>query len=95
MWEPRISVGCAATWALWAAGFGFILTGWIQQALYMGHLGLATVGAAVALTVVRDNARTRRQIRGLDRRQGRGAGGGDSVREFVRREDRRPEFSHD
>ena len=62
MWESGVSVGCLVMWSLWIGAFGLIAAGWIggQE---LQNLGLALSALAAALTVMRDNQRTRRMLR--------------------------------
>lgn len=85
MWSRSMSVGCVLSVAAWVAAFALIAAGWATDTVYVAHLGLATAGVAVALTIIRDNQRTRRQIYATHKR---GGGGGGNLLNFVRLEDR-------
>lgn len=62
MWEQGISVGCALMYGLWGAAFVLIGTGgWFDEST-LGQVGLALSALAAALTVMRDNQRTRRML---------------------------------
>ena len=62
MWESGVSIGCLLMYAVWGAAFGLIAAGWIVG-LELQNLGLALSALAAALTVMRDNQRTRRMLR--------------------------------
>jgi hypothetical protein len=80
LWEPKFSVGCVAMYAFWVTGFGMIAVAWVLEHMALGQLGVGVIIAAGALTVVRDNMRTRRQIAAIaKRREQRDAGDGVDV----------------
>lgn len=84
MWRQTVSFGCIAMYVAWIMAFGLIGLGWLVDVSYVAHLGLATCAAAVVLTLIRDNVRTRRHIYAVQKAAG---GGGGTVSEFVRRDD--------
>lgn len=62
MWEAQISAGCVAIYSLWIAGMGAILAGGLLGFTTLGQIGLASVGGAISLAIIRDNQRTRRML---------------------------------
>jgi len=77
-------------WGSWAAAVALILLGWGVDQPSVGQLGIAAAAAAAALTVMRDNHRTRRQIYATAKRANdvhpSGADGG-KIRHLVRPDD--------
>lgn len=65
MWESgfSISVGCLLMYVLWSAAIGFIGIGWLMHDAELQNVGLGLSALAAALTVMRDNQRTRRMLR--------------------------------
>ena len=63
MWESSVSAGCLVMYVVWTAAFGLIVAGWLLGSLELQNLGLALSALAAALTVMRDNQRTRRMLR--------------------------------
>lgn len=63
MWESGVSVGCILMLGLWAVAFGMIGCSWALDMDGLGKIGLALSALAAALTVMRDNQRTRRMLR--------------------------------
>lgn len=81
MWNKSVSVGCVTMCAAWLAAFVLIAVGWATENVYVAHMGLGISALAASLTIVRDNQRTRAQIRAAGRPDG---GSGGTVRQFVR-----------
>lgn len=69
MWSQQISVGCMCMWTAWGIAFMLIGAGWSMSIPALGQTGLASSAAAAALTVMRDNQRTRRMIHANERRR--------------------------
>lgn len=57
-----MSVGCLLMYGLWATVVGLIGAGWARHDLQLDAVGLALSALAAALTIIRDNARTRRML---------------------------------
>lgn len=53
--------------AAWAGTVSLILAGWVLDSDHLGLLGLAGSALAAALTIIRDNVRTRRMVRACTR----------------------------
>lgn len=64
MWESRVSLstGCALMIGAWVLTFGFIGVGWSLNVIGLQAVGLALSALAAALTIMRDNQRTRRML---------------------------------
>jgi hypothetical protein len=64
MWESgfSVSIGCALMYGLWAAAIGMLAVGWILYVVEIQNVGLGLSALAAALTVMRDNQRTRRML---------------------------------
>jgi hypothetical protein len=68
-WDSEVSFGCLTTWLMWALAFGLIAFSLSGHDAAIGQLGLGLSAAAAAMTIIRDNQRTRRMVRtmrGLD-----------------------------
>jgi hypothetical protein len=65
MWESgfSISVGCMVMYGLWVAVVALIGVGWLAHDAGLQNVGLGLSALAAALTVMRDNQRTRRMLR--------------------------------
>jgi hypothetical protein len=50
-------------YGLWVATVGLLGVGWVAHLVEMQNVGLGLAAAAAALTVMRDNQRTRRMLR--------------------------------
>ena len=62
MWDANISAGCVAMYLLSVVGVVLIAVGGLAGVPSLGQLGVALVGFAVGLMVLRDNQRTRRML---------------------------------
>lgn len=66
MWESGVSVGCIVMYGLWAGAIVAVAAGWGLGVWEIGQAGIVFAALAAALTVIRDNQRTRRMLRRKD-----------------------------
>jgi hypothetical protein len=69
MWEQGLSVswGMVLMWFSWTSAWVGIVAGWYFDEETLGQAGLMCSALAAAVTVMRDNAKTRRVIRASTR----------------------------
>ena len=62
-WDSAVSYGALTTWLMWTLAFALIGANVLGLHPSIGMAGLGLAVAAAALTIVRDNQRTRRMVR--------------------------------
>lgn len=69
MWEQGLSLawGTVVMWAAWTISVGLVLVGWRIDEPSMGQTGIVFCAIGACLTVIRDNANTRRVVRAVAR----------------------------
>lgn len=69
MWDRDITfgLGSAAAFLAWIGGALCVAGAWCTERVELGAIGVFLAAAAAALTIMRDNAKTRRVIRALMR----------------------------
>lgn len=66
--DIRFGVGSVVVWSLWLVAVGILIgSRWVHDDGTVGRIGLAVSGLAAAMTVIRDNVKTRRAIRAVIR----------------------------
>jgi hypothetical protein len=68
VWESGVSVGAMVMYGLWGVAFSLVGAGWMLEAAAVGQYGIVSSALAAAMTVMRDNQRTRRMLARPDER---------------------------